>query len=554
MAPQPPGAAPEATPAEATAAKVLAQHCVPCHGENGSSDGGFDFAQDLARLARSPLVEPGDAAASRLYQRVAAGDMPPAGVTTRLEGSEVAALKAWIDEGAKASEAAQRLITRAEVKRWIDEDLAKLSSKNRDKVVYFDMSHVYGGSTAGRTDTLRKAFFKLVNSVSNASEIAMPEAVNAEKTLFRVNIDTYGWQEGDLSQLLAIHPFPLEADQPAFPSPADVDVKAQLQAPPVQTGTTVKYLHIDWFLKTASRAPFYYELLDMPSRLLLLEQKLGIDTVKNLEAAAVVRAGFANSQVAAQQRVIERHASPHGAYWRTFEFGSSQGNKNVFQNPLGPGSIFADVSERRFAADGHEVIYHLPNGLLGFAIFNGDGNRLDVAPSGQNDGIEDNATVNAGVSCMACHKAGFIDKEDHVRAGATAFADWFTKDEMTLITSLYKDAATVTAAIRADSRRFHGALAAIELAATVDDPVSTAARRYMEPMTVREAAAYLGLSSSELVEKVSVSDLVGQLLAGHVAADSIDRQFWEQNFRQILSAFNAREPSSERRWQAAPTP
>jgi hypothetical protein len=536
----------------------LARHCAPCHGDNGSSDGGFDFAHDLARLARSPLVEPGNAAASRLYLRVAAGDMPPESVATRLEGGEVAALKAWIDEGAKASEASQRLITPAEVKRWIDEDLAKLPSRDRGKVVYFDMSHVYGGSTASQTDTLRKAFFKFVNSVSSASEITVPEAVNAERTLFRVKLDTYGWQESDLSQLLAIHPFPLEAVELApepillpnatgLPSAPVEDVGAPRQPPmPVLEEATVKYLRIDWFLKTASRAPFYYDLLDMPSRLFLLEQKLGIDTVQNLEAAEVVRAGFANSQVAAQQRVIERHASPDGAYWRTFEFGSSQGNKNVFQNPLGPGSIFADVSDKRFAADGHEVIYHLPNGLLGFAIFNGDGNRLDVAPSGQNDGIKDNATVNAGVSCMACHNAGFIDKQDHVRAGASTFAEAFTEDEMALITSLYKDATTLSAAIEADSRRFHGPLAELEIAPTTDDPVSTAARRYMEPMTVREAAAYFGLSSSELVEKVRASDLVGRLLAGHVAADAIDRQFWEQNFRQIFSVIDRGEASSER--------
>lgn len=123
---------------------------------------------------------------------------------------------------------------------------------------------------------------------------------------------------------------------------------------------------------------------------------------------------------------------------------------------------------------------------------------------------------------MACHNAGFIDKQDQVRAGASSFADAFTKDEMALITSLYKDATTLGAAIKSDSLRFHGPLAELEIDPTADDPVSTTARRYMEPMTVGEAAAYLGLSSSEFVETVKTSDLAGRLLAGHVAADALD--------------------------------
>ena len=59
---------------------ILKAHCWHCHGEEEEMKGSLD-----ARLARSllqggdsgPAIEPGDHAHSLLYQRVAAGEMPP---------------------------------------------------------------------------------------------------------------------------------------------------------------------------------------------------------------------------------------------------------------------------------------------------------------------------------------------------------------------------------------------------------------------------------------------------------------------------------------------
>ena len=63
----------------AKAQALLKQHCASCHGFDGAAKGGFGYALDRDRLIARGKVVPGSAADSELYQRVQAGEMPPAG-------------------------------------------------------------------------------------------------------------------------------------------------------------------------------------------------------------------------------------------------------------------------------------------------------------------------------------------------------------------------------------------------------------------------------------------------------------------------------------------
>ncbi|MSR56165.1 MAG: DUF1549 domain-containing protein [Planctomycetaceae bacterium] len=80
---------------------LLKAHCFQCHGEEEELKGGFD-----ARLARSlvkggdsgPAVVVGDHAQSLVYERVAAGEMPPG--KKKLSPRELDLLAKWIDGGA----------------------------------------------------------------------------------------------------------------------------------------------------------------------------------------------------------------------------------------------------------------------------------------------------------------------------------------------------------------------------------------------------------------------------------------------------------------------
>jgi mono/diheme cytochrome c family protein len=87
---------------------LLAARCFACHNATKMS-GGLRLDDD-ASLRRSPLVVPGNAAASRLYQRLtaAAGEqMPPAG--ERLTSEQIALFKTWIDAGAILDRETERL-------------------------------------------------------------------------------------------------------------------------------------------------------------------------------------------------------------------------------------------------------------------------------------------------------------------------------------------------------------------------------------------------------------------------------------------------------------
>ena len=78
-----------------------------------------------------------------------------------------------------------------------------------------------------------------------------------------------------------------------------------------------------------------------------LERRLGVDTARQLtEEKHVIRAGVRSSGVSQNNRAMERHASPFGAYWRSYDFRSNLGDQNIFANPL------------RLNAAGGEIIFN----------------------------------------------------------------------------------------------------------------------------------------------------------------------------------------------------
>ena len=62
---------------------------------------------------------------------------------------------------------------------------------------------------------------------------------------------------------------------------------------------------------------------------------MGVDTSRNIdEDNNVIRVGKRNSGVSVNNRVLERHNSSYGAYWKSFDFSSSRARDDIFTNPL----------------------------------------------------------------------------------------------------------------------------------------------------------------------------------------------------------------------------
>ena len=68
---------------------------------------------------------------------------------------------------------------------------------------------------------------------------------------------------------------------------------------------------------------------------------------ENIRQERVARAAFNGSGVSRNNRLIERHASLFGAYWKSYDFANSSGQKNLYVFPLGP--VFKDNPYDRYA-------------------------------------------------------------------------------------------------------------------------------------------------------------------------------------------------------------
>jgi hypothetical protein len=123
------------------------------------------------------------------------------------------------------------------------------------------------------------------------------------------------------------------------------------------------------------------------------------------------RAAFNSSGISRNNRLIERHESTNGAYWRSDDFAGNSDRKNIFAHPLGPGA-----GDDEFDHDGRETIFALPNGLSGYMLMDARGTRIDKGPMEivRDNKQADGAVVN-GISCMSCHNRGLIEKADQLR-------------------------------------------------------------------------------------------------------------------------------------------
>src|SRR5207244_4177414 len=141
------------------------------------------------------------------------------------------------------------------------------------------------------------------------------------------------------------------------------------------TGTELAHLRGDWFVATASRPPLYQDLLQLPPTDRALERLLQVDVPTNLKEETAARAGFNDSGVSKNNRLIERHDAAYGAYWRSYDFAENTGRQNLFEHPLGP-----QTGETSFQHAGGEMIFHLPNGLHGYLLADSTGRRIDKGP------------------------------------------------------------------------------------------------------------------------------------------------------------------------------
>jgi len=530
-----PAAADDKTELAAKTAAVFRAHCYRCHGENGAIEGGLNYVGDLSKLVARKKVVPGNPDASRLFKRIDDGTMPPPDEKPRPTAAEVAAVRAWIEAGAPGAEAAapRAAVTSGDVNDAVLADLEKTDRRARRFQRYFTLNHLYNaGLSDEELQTYRNAVSKLVNSLSWNPRVAVPVAVDPAKTVLRIDLRWYQWDATIWNRVLQEYPYGV------------LDDTVAARAVSVGTAAKIPLVRGDWFVATASRAPLYYDVLQLPSNLADLERQLRVDATLNIQQERVMRVGFNGSGISRFNRVLERHDSAQGMYWRTYDFDEPPANlterangnlladrRNIFAFPLGP-----NVAETPFQHAGGEAIFALPNGLHAYVLAKADNTRLDKGPIAiVSDPKRPDRAVEAGVSCMSCHVTGILPKADQIRDHLAKNPKAFTRTDADTIRALYPDKEKSLERMQDDGKRYAEAVAKTGAKVSKYEAVSTITLKYEADLDLPAAAAEVGLPPEEFRARIDQSATLGKHVGAlRAAGGTVGRQIWLQAYGDLV--------------------
>ena len=510
---------------------IFQQSCLICHGPDGAYKETLLMEHDA--LIEKGSVVPGNPDDSELYKRLITAEtakrmplnLPP------LSAQSINTIRNWILVGAPdwavTSTTDADFISPSEVLNTIETHLMSLAPFDRAFARYFTMTHLHNaGQFVGILQEYRKALYKLVNSLSWGVTVTNPHPIDPQGTIFYIDLRHYEWDVNNAwTQIETEYPYHIP-----FDAPTQSALKEQLRRLQTEMKADIPAIHADWFVAQASLPPLYHDLLSLPLTDRELETRLEVDVIRNLTNAPGVRvwrAGTNNSGVSNNNRVIERHTSRYGAYWKSYDFAGSVGTQNIFTHPLS------------FTPDGGEVIFNLPNGLQAYYVTNASGFRLDDAPINivSNPAASD-PTVRNGLSCFGCHTEGMKTFEDEVRSVIESNAAPAYDKEQAL--RLYVEQSEINALLQEDTDRYKEALEATGGAFGGIEPISRFHKVFQGTVDASYAAAVVGLEAEAFLEKVREN--VGLQNLGLLVLDSANgsmkRDAWTEGFDDVIFALD----------------
>jgi hypothetical protein len=529
----------DAAPLAQQTKTILQVHCAGCHG-GGKAKGSFGFVLDRDRLVSRLLVVPGKAGASDLFLRMQQGEMPP-----RVWGkeppsqAELKIVQRWIDAGAPAFDRAERTVkalSPGDTVAAVLADLQTIEPRQRRFMRYVTLSHL---AQAGRPDKelalAREAAGKLLNSLSWHPRLSLPEPVDTGATILRFDLRSYKWSASAWEKLVTAYPYRLQT-------------ATETRALASLSGTEVPAVRGDWLVATASRPPFYHDLFQLPGTDRALERLLQVDVPGDIADDNILRAGFNDSGVSKNNRLLERHDAAYGALWRSYDFANNTGRQNLFEHPLGP-----HAGATSFQAAGGEVIFHLPNGLQGFMLVDAAGRRIDKAPSQiVADPRRPDQRVENGISCMSCHALGLLPKADQMRGHVEKNAGVFGKEIVPAVRATHPRPAQFKSRIEDDNVRYLKVMEKLGQRDPDQEPINLVTQRFEGTLDGRTAAGELGLSATEfarfLKEQPDLSRIFGTLLT---AGGTVQRESFQENFAELSRRLLVRQAALAAKSQPA---
>jgi serine/threonine-protein kinase len=528
------------------------------------AQGDFGYLFDMDQLIANDKIVPGSKEDSQLYTRMVGGTMPPAAVRVKqtptygqidLVGKWIDELEGYIDDGS-VCDATEFMDVDTQI-GLMAADIASLEETDQPFTRYLTINYSSNAGDCGRAlQRQRFALFKGINSVSTGTRPIQPEAIDADETIYRIDIRDYDWDRqidllgdgGSVAFTDGWEAIIADPNQAGFMIEYAGDQADDLKA---DAATRIPFLPVNVFIQATEFGDLYYALIDGRQNLFDFEREvLNIDTVTEIEDNDLMRAGFANSGVSKQERVLNRFDSGIAGglnYWISFDFDGGNGGDgaNGFEQNVANESIFADPLDFAFA--GGEAIFSLPNGMQAYYVAAADGLRLAEAPIGVViDPAQNNGLVTNGASCHSCHNAGMITFTDTVRQYVEENKRDFDNETYESVMIQYVDAQTFQRQMDADSEMHVRALEAAGVPADTPDAVS---RTYLDfqlgNIDINIAAGELGVPADELLREINTLDpRIGQL---DLEGGFIDRNIMDATFVDsicILQAVQENQPAN----------
>ncbi|MBI4853047.1 MAG: hypothetical protein HY819_14750 [Acidobacteria bacterium] len=516
---------------------ILKENCFSCHGSNGVAVKNI-FVLDYARLISNKTVIPSDS--NSLLLKVVESNSMPLGKAP-LSDKDKLILRNWVLLGATnwdqkpinqlTTEVKETIAQQIKAKKFtpestilaaIEQDLEKSSDRARPYLRYFSIAHLNNANVSdSELEEYRTGLAKLINSLSWHREISIPKPINPEKTIMRIDLRDFNWTQETWRMVLSFYPYAVKV-------PANEVIKTL-------SGAEIPYIRADWFVANASIPPLYHNVLQLPNTITELERLLGVDVGRNLrEERNMVRAGMRNSGVSQNNRIVERHSSAHGAYWRSYDFKNSLDNQNIFSSPL------------TLTASGGEAIFNLPNGMQAYFLADNHGKRIDNAPIeivADRTSPED-PVIRNGRSCMSCHFAGMKYFRDDMRPTLQAELNSASRNTnryflLEKALAIYPTQEQIDKFLEEDQERFRLAIekTGAKLSGNVQtEPVNALAKRFEGELSLPLAAAEATLELDEFQARLRTSSKLSNLGYSQllIANGGFKRDGWEKYFGDLV--------------------
>ncbi len=307
-------------------------------------------------------------------------------------------------------------------------------------------------------------------------------------------------------------------------------------------GCALPYVRGDWFVATASRPPLYHDVLQLPGTEQELETLLRVEVEENIRTGQAMRAGFNGSAVSRNNRLIERHESSYGYYWKSYDFGKNTDHQNLFAYPLGPGT-----SDKLFKHDGGELIFSLPNGFQGYMLVNGEGKRIQKGPTDiVSDPKRPDRAVENGVSCMSCHVRGILPKDDQIRAHVEKNPNAFSKKEAEAILGLYPAKDKLLEKMKEDAEKYRKAIENAGIQLGISEPIAVLAGVFESELDLPLAAAEANLKVEEFERLLKRSPALARVMGNlQTEGGTVQREAFTKSFPDIAKSWRLGTPAAK---------